>query len=197
LDLSALTSSQVSGKFQMSSTSVLKFPSDMAFDACTNSIAIDSADTESPKGKGARIEVKGVTYVYNGTWGVATYPSWLDEADDDTKKKYDEWAADFGVSDPDAANKDAFVLNCDNTDEAVATALAAFKITSISVDSSGESDDVAIGLETPEGGFNGTITILGSATVDGTYSAMESTTSDGLYHVTTTTVRLFKASLDL
>ncbi len=72
LDLSALSGSQVSGNFQMSSTSLLKFPGDMDLDDCTSRIVIDTADTQSPKGKGARIVVKGVTYVYDGTgWVVA------------------------------------------------------------------------------------------------------------------------------
>ncbi len=72
LDLSALVGSQVKGNFQMSSTSLLKFPSDMELADCTSRIVIDSADTQTPKGKGARIVVQGVTYVYDGTgWGVA------------------------------------------------------------------------------------------------------------------------------
>ena len=72
LDLSALVGSQVSGNFQMSSTSLLKFPSDMDLDQCTTRIVIDSVDQQTPKGKGARIVVKGVTYVYDGTgWGIA------------------------------------------------------------------------------------------------------------------------------
>ena len=72
LDLSALSGSQVNGNFQMSSTSLLKFPSDMDLDQCTTRIVIDTVDTATPKGKGARIVVKGVTYVYDGTgWVVA------------------------------------------------------------------------------------------------------------------------------
>ena len=72
LDLSALSGSQVNGNFQMSSTSLLKFPSDMDLDQCTTRIVIDTVDTATPKGTGARIVVKGVTYVYDGTgWGVA------------------------------------------------------------------------------------------------------------------------------
>ena len=72
LDLSALSGSQVNGNFQMSSTSLLKFPSDMDLDQCTTRIVIDTVDTATPKGKGARIVVKGVTYVYDGTgWGIA------------------------------------------------------------------------------------------------------------------------------
>lgn len=70
LDLSALVGSQIKGNFQMSSTSLLKFPSDMELDDCTSRIVIDSFDTVG--GKGARIVVQGVTYVYDGTgWGVA------------------------------------------------------------------------------------------------------------------------------
>ena len=54
----------------MSSTSLLKFPGDMELDDCTSRIVIDSFDTVG--GKGARIVVKGVMYVYDGTgWGVA------------------------------------------------------------------------------------------------------------------------------
>ena len=71
LDLSALSGSQiqVNGKFRMSSKSLLKFPSDLSLDDCTPLITIEKGDDE---GKGARIVVQGVTYVYDGTgWGVA------------------------------------------------------------------------------------------------------------------------------
>ena len=71
LDLSALSGSQVSGNFQMSSKSLLKFPGDMGLEDCTSRIVIDTADTQTPKGKGACIVVKGVTYVYDGSgWNV-------------------------------------------------------------------------------------------------------------------------------
>ena len=71
LDLSALSGSQiqVNGKFRMSSKSLLKFPSDLSLDDCTPLITIEKGNDE---GKGARIVVQGVTYVYDGTgWGVA------------------------------------------------------------------------------------------------------------------------------
>ena len=71
LDLSALSGSQiqVNGKFRMSSKSLLKFPSDLSLDDCTPLITIEKGDDE---GKGARIVVQGVTYIYDGTgWGVA------------------------------------------------------------------------------------------------------------------------------
>ena len=71
LDLSALSGSQiqVNGKFRMSSKSLLKFPSNLSLDDCTPLITIEKGNDE---GKGARIVVQGVTYVYDGTgWGVA------------------------------------------------------------------------------------------------------------------------------
>ncbi len=71
LDLSALSGSQiqVNGKFRMSSKSLLKFPSNLSLDDCTPLITIEKGNDE---GKGARIVVKGVTYVYDGTgWGIA------------------------------------------------------------------------------------------------------------------------------
>ena len=71
LDLSALSGSQiqVNGKFRMSSKSLLKFPSDLSLDDFTPLITIEKGNDE---GKGARIVVQGVTYVYDGTgWGVA------------------------------------------------------------------------------------------------------------------------------
>ena len=71
LDLSALSGSQiqVNGKFRMSFKSLLKFPSDLSLDDCTPLITIEKGDDE---GKGARIVVQGVTYIYDGTgWGVA------------------------------------------------------------------------------------------------------------------------------
>ena len=71
LDLSALSGSQiqVNAKFRMSSKSLLKFPSDLSLDDCTPLITIEKGNDE---GKGARIVVQGVTYIYDGTgWGVA------------------------------------------------------------------------------------------------------------------------------
>ena len=71
LDLSALSGSQiqVNGKFRMSSKSLLKFPSNLSLDDCTPLITIEKGNDE---GKGARIVVQGVTYIYDGTgWGVA------------------------------------------------------------------------------------------------------------------------------
>ena len=71
LDLSALSGSQiqVNGKFRMSSKSLLKFPSNLSLDDCTPLITIEKGNDE---GKGARIVVQGVTYVYDGTgWGIA------------------------------------------------------------------------------------------------------------------------------
>ena len=83
LDLSALSGSQVNGNFQMSSSSLLKFPSDLSLDQCTSRIVIDAADQQTPKGKGARIVVQGVTYVYDGTgWGVAFKITSIDVYDD-------------------------------------------------------------------------------------------------------------------
>ena len=139
LDLSALVGSQVSGNFQMSSTSLLKFPGDMELADCTSRIVIDTADTATPKGKGARIVVKGVTYVYDGeNWGVA------------------------------------------------------FKITSIAV----SDEAVELGVFAPAGG---TITILGSETVNGEYHAVtDATTTDGvLYRLPLSNDRFFKASLEM
>ncbi len=139
LDLSALVGSQVSGNFQMSSTSLLKFPGDMELADCTSRIVIDTVDTATPKGKGARIVVKGVTYVYDGTgWGIA------------------------------------------------------FKITSIAV----SDEAVELGVFAPA---NGTITILGSETVNGEYHAVkDATTTDGvLYRLPLSNDRFFKASLEM
>ena len=82
LDLSALSGSQiqVNGKFRMSSKSLLKFPSDLSLDDCTPLITIEKGNDE---GKGARIVVQGVTYVYDGTgWGVAFKITSIDVYDD-------------------------------------------------------------------------------------------------------------------
>ena len=71
LDLSALSGSQiqVNGKFRMSSKSLLKFPSNLSLDDCTPLITIEKGNDE---GKGARIVVQGVTYIFDGNgWGVA------------------------------------------------------------------------------------------------------------------------------
>ena len=70
LDLSALASDQVTGDFQMSSTSLLKFPYDRSLAYSTSDIAFDGVDPEH--GVGARIVVRGLTYVWDGvSWGVS------------------------------------------------------------------------------------------------------------------------------
>ena len=95
LDLSALSGSQiqVNGKFRMSSKSLLKFPSDLSLDDCTPLITIEKGNDE---GKGARIVVKGVTYVFDGTsWGVAFKITSIDVYDD---------VVVFGVEAPEAGS---------------------------------------------------------------------------------------------
>ena len=75
LDLSSLVSGQVTGRFQMSGTTLLAFPGDRPFADCTSAI--------TTKAEGARIVVQGVTYVYDGTgWGVAFKITSIDVYDD-------------------------------------------------------------------------------------------------------------------
>ena len=81
------------GKFRMSSKSLLKFPSDLSLDDCTPLITIEKGNDE---GKGARIVVKGVTYVFDGTsWGVAFKITSIDVYDD---------VVVFGVEAPEAGS---------------------------------------------------------------------------------------------
>ena len=111
--------------------------------------------------------------------------------------KYDTWATKFNVADPTTAQKDAYLLNCANTVEAVAAAKAAFKTTSITVNADGTVD---VGLPTaPEGGFNVAVTILGCETVDGTYHTLTTGTVIGTFYrvPAASNYRFFKASLDI
>ena len=70
LDLSALSDDQVTGYFQMSSTSLLKSPSDRSEAYTTTHLWFDAADPAH--GVGARIVVRGLTYEWDGvSWGIA------------------------------------------------------------------------------------------------------------------------------
>ena len=96
--------------------------------------------------------------------------------------KLKKWAetqkVDFSAADE--IKVDAFLLNCENTDAAVAEAKAAFKIPAITIN----GDTVTV--TEPTGEFNGTIKIMGSTTVDGAYD-----------HEKTTGDKFFKAVLSL
>ena len=70
LDLSALSDEQVAGYFQMSSTSLLKFPHNRSAAYSTSHLWFDPADPAH--GVGARIVVRGLTYEWDGvSWGIA------------------------------------------------------------------------------------------------------------------------------
>ncbi len=69
LDLSSLASDQVTGRFQMSGTTLLAFPGDRPFADCTSAI--------TTKAEGARIVVQGGTYTWDGT-------NWVPEGHDIT-----------------------------------------------------------------------------------------------------------------
>ncbi len=77
LDLSALSDNQVTGPdgqgagyFQMSSTSLLKSPGDRSMAYSTTHLWFDAADPKH--GVGARLVVRGLTYVWDGvSWGVS------------------------------------------------------------------------------------------------------------------------------
>ena len=70
LDLSALSDEQVAGYFQMSSTSLLKFPHNRSAAYSTSHLWFDPAD--HAHGVGARIVVRGLTYEWDGvSWGIA------------------------------------------------------------------------------------------------------------------------------
>ena len=93
--------------------------------------------------------------------------------------------------------REAYLLNCANTSEAVAAAKAAFTATTIRVNADGTVD---VGLPAaPDGGFNGTVTVLGCETIDGEYHVLtDGTFHDSLYRVPAgSNDRFFKASLDL
>jgi sialate O-acetylesterase len=70
LDLSALSDDQVTGYFQMSSTSLLKSPGDRSMAYSTTHLWFDTVDPAH--GVGARLVVRGLTYVWDGvSWGVS------------------------------------------------------------------------------------------------------------------------------
>ena len=99
--------------------------------------------------------------------------------------KVSAWAKGSGnvtFGGTDAIKLDAFLLNVSNTDEAIAAAKAAFKIPSIKVNADGT---VTVGV--PTGSYNGTVTIKGSATVNGAFTL----------DVTDASARFFKAFLNL
>ena len=59
VDFSALASTQVSGKFQLTdASSIMTFPGDRSLEDCTSAI--------TGKSPGTRIVVQGVTYTWNG-----------------------------------------------------------------------------------------------------------------------------------
>ena len=125
------------------------------------------------------------------------YPEWIDATSEIATAKYDAWATKFNVADPTAAQKDAYLLNCANTAEALAAAKAAFKTMAIMINADGTVD---VGLPTaPEGGFNGTVTILGCETVAGTYHDLTTGTVIGTFYrvPAASNDRFFKASLDI
>ena len=196
VDFSSLTADQLvgTGTFWTGPATVVKFPSDMALADCTPKIGNQSAGAA-----GQIIVVQGVTYTWNGSsWESASkvYPEWIDATSETVTAKYDAWATNFNVTDPTAAQEDAYLLNCANTAEAVATAKAAFTVVSIAINADGTVD---VGLPAaPEGGFNGTVAILGSETVDGTYHTVTTgTLLEALYRIpAASNDRFFKASLN-
>gem|GEM_PF-2800040 len=198
VDLSSLVAGQLegSGKFYTSNTTMVKFPSGMVFADCTARIAL----TTAAGAVGARIVVQGVTYTWDGSNWVSdgkVYPEWIDATSETLTAKYDAWAAKFNVGDPTAAQKDAYLLNCANTAEAVSAAKADFAVVSIAINADGTVD---VGLPAaPVDGFNGTVTILGSETVNGTYHAVTAgTLIEALYRIpAASNDHFFKASLDL
>ncbi|MCR5752450.1 MAG: chitobiase/beta-hexosaminidase C-terminal domain-containing protein [Kiritimatiellae bacterium] len=170
VDLSSLSGSQLTGtgKFYVNASTVLRFPGDMTLADCTSRIGNVQ--------NGLEIVAEGVTYVYDGSgWSPQgrSYPSWLDTSDRTSVAKYDAWATKFDVSDASTAMEDAYLFNCANTTEAVSAAKAAFHITGVTYTANGVME---IGMPVaPEGGFNGTVTILGCETINGTYHAAEPT----------------------
>ncbi|MCR5413185.1 MAG: hypothetical protein K6F50_00465 [Kiritimatiellae bacterium] len=91
------------------------------------------------------------------TGGGSSYPSYIDTTDTALKAKYDAWAQAQGVTDGEDY-KDAFLLNCATDAETVAAAKAAFKFTSITIDSTGK---VTTATTTGYGDstYNGTVTV--------------------------------------
>ena len=82
----------------------------------------------------------------------------------------------------DTIKLEAFLLNVENTDTAIAAEKAAFKIPSITVNADG-----TVTVTEPTGSYNGTITIKGSTTPNGDFTLP----------VTDTSARFFKAFLGL
>ncbi len=96
LDLSALSDDQVTGYFQMSSTSLLKSPGDRSEAYTTTHLWFDAADPAH--GVGARIVVRGLTYEWDGvSWGIAFRITSID-VDDEYVELGVLVAPEYGVS---------------------------------------------------------------------------------------------------
>ena len=101
------------------------------------------------------------------------YPDWIGAGDGANKAKFDAWVERFGVTDRSGANETAYLLNCAATDEAIETALEAFKIPSIAVTDGLVEVVRPVHPEAPEADFNGEVVIRGDATLTGDYELPE------------------------
>ena len=114
------------------------------------------------------------------------YPDWIGAGDGANKAKFDAWVERFGVTDRSGANETAYLLNCAATDEAIETALEAFKIPSIAVTDGLVEVVRPVHPEAPEDDFNGEVVIRGDATLTGDYELPENSAD----------ARFFKAFLE-
>ena len=83
-------------------------------------------------------------------------------------QKLAAWAKNVGKVSFDKVSEiktDAFLLNCANTDDAIAAAKKGFVIPAITVGADGK-----VTVTPPDGDFNGVVTIKGATAVDGVYN---------------------------
>ena len=146
----------------------------------TPSIALPTAANVKVSGEGAENCTVAFTKSGDGRRVYVTvtaagklYPDWIGAGDEANKAKFDAWVEKFGVSDRPGANETAYLLNCAATDEAIETAIAAFKIPSIAVTDGVVEVARPVHPEAPGADFNGEVVIRGSATVTGDYELSE------------------------
>lgn len=94
---------------------------------------------------------------------IPTVPTWIDASDFAAVEAYNTWASKYNVTDPTTAMKDAFALNCGNTQEAIIEKAKDFKVVITMTD-----EGPVVEIESSD--YNVMPVIKGSATVDGDYT---------------------------
>lgn len=94
---------------------------------------------------------------------IPTVPEWIDDTNAELVDAYETWSEKFNVTDPTTAIKDAFALNCANTQEAIAEKAKNFRVVITMTD-----EGPVVEIESSD--YNVIPVIKGSATVNGEYT---------------------------